>query len=524
MRRLQPGWYDHRALEASVLRKWREERIYQQVKHANERGEVYYFLDGPPFTTGGIHLGTAYNKVLKDVHLRHLRMQGYNVWDRAGFDVHGLPVEVAVERLLNLSGAEQIEAYGVDKFVQSCRTNVKDSINKMIREFAELGVWLDFENPYIPATREYVQSAWWTVKRAIDSGSLTRQRRILTWCPRCETAVGGAEVQRRMSTLSSAYVKIPLRDKKNEFIVVWTNQLWTLPMAVAVAVNPDAKYVKAVVKTPDGVEKLIMLESTIARMLFKAGFTKYEREATLTGRELVGEHIVHPLLAEVPQQRGLEGEWVHRIIASDYVKEIRTGAIYIAPGVCAPDWDIAIEFKLPILSPIDREGRFLADFSPKYGGFRTSEASPMVVRDVQSAGLMLFEAQEKHPVKACWRCDAPLIHRFDEEWFLNISAVKPHMLAEIKAINWMPEHLGSTQIREWIEKATEWCVSRRRFWGTPIPYWRCIAEGCGGHLVLDRVDDLRRAKGYRDGVDVHLPDIDRLTFPCPKCGADMYRT
>jgi isoleucyl-tRNA synthetase len=279
-RRMQPGWYDHRALESNVLRRWREERIYQQVKHANERGEVYYFLDGPPFTSGSAHLGTAFNKVLKDVHLRFLRMQGLNVWDRAGFDVHGLPVEVGVERLLNISGVENIEAHGVDKFVQSCRTNAKDSINRMIREFAELGVWLDFENPYLPASREYVESAWWTIKRAIESRNLTKQRRILSWCPRCETAVGGAEISRRSATTPSAYVKIPLRDKKDEFIIVWTNKIWTLPMAVAVAVNPDARYVKAVVRTQEGIEKLIMLESTVARLLYKAGFTKYEREAT----------------------------------------------------------------------------------------------------------------------------------------------------------------------------------------------------------------------------------------------------
>jgi len=515
--------YNHRRIEYSVLKRWQEDLIPQKVAKLNEHGEPFFYLDGPPYTTGSVHVGIAYNKILKDIMLRYKRMQRFNVIDKPGFDMHGLPIEILVEKEVKINPGQMSEK-DLEHFINSCRTLSRENLSLMSKEFMKLGVWMDWENPYLTASPSYIESIWWSLKKAYESGSLISTKQIVPWCPRCQTALGDHEIVTRRQKVNVACIKIPLKNRQDEFILVWTTQPWTLPAAVAVGVSHDGIYQKIEVHGEEGREVLITLKNTADEILQRAGLSKKGVLAEVTGTELSGEEIIHPLLTEVQIQRNLQETWVHKVIAHDYVRHSRTGAIYIAPGVCPQDFDISLEFKLPVLIPLTKDGKFAPDFSAKYGGFDASEVNSLVIRDVRAGGLMLFENDEIRKVKCCWRCGSPVTYRLDTEWFLKTVQIKPRMLNEIKTINWYPTDFGNTKMKAWIEKAGDWCISKRRYWGIPIPFWKCQKEGCDGSLFVGSLKELQNANGYRQGMPIHVPDIDNLTFSCPKCKSTMLRT
>ncbi len=327
-------------LEKSVQEFWTKAKVYAKTNAARAKGKDFYFCDGPPYTTGSIHLGQVLNKTTKDAVVRWRRMQGYHVWDQPGYDMHGLPIEVQVEKTLGITNKKEIEELGIEKFVNACRDFAVDLLGKMNEQFQSLGVWLDWDHPYMTIKNEYIEGAWWTFKKAAERGLLYEALRSLQWCARCETALADAEVEYSEETDPSVYVKFPIRDRPNESLLIWTTTPWTLPANMAIAVHPEFTYAKVRVSHGGRSEVLWLLESTVPAVMRLGGISVYEVVAKAKGSELVGVAYAHPLEPKVPYQRGVKGEWVHKAVASDIVEAEHTGLVHTAPGHGPEDFEL----------------------------------------------------------------------------------------------------------------------------------------------------------------------------------------
>ncbi len=508
-------------LEKEIRAQWDRTRIYEKVKKARESGKPYYFLDGPPYTTGSIHIGTAWNKILKDTYIRFRRMQGFQVRDQPGYDMHGLPIEVKVEQSLAMKNKKDIEAHGIDNFVNTCREFATKFKSKMTDEFKLLGVWMDWDNPYLTVNPSYMGSVWWTLKQAHDKKLLTTDLRVLPWCPRCQTALAEAEIEYWDENDPSIYVKFPIEGKDDEFLLIWTTTPWTIPGNLAAAVHPDFTYAKVWVSRGGTEEKLIFLEEKVEELRKTAGIEDLKILETMKGADLLGIHYRHPLVDVVPYQQQIKGEWVHAIVPSETVTAESTGIVHIAPGHGPDDFDIGIAHDIEPFSPVDETGAYTDDVGERYAGKNVRESNDLIKSDLVDRGAMFHEGQITHRYGHCWRCKKPIIYRITEQWFLKVTEIKSQLEAANEQIKWYPDWAGSSREKDWISNARDWCISRQRYWGTPVPIWRCA---CGSVKVISSTEELRSGKGYVDGMDVHRPWIDNITFDCEKCGQTMRRT
>jgi isoleucyl-tRNA synthetase len=511
--------YSAPELEERIRSFWAETRAYEKTKELRSGGERFPFIDGPPYTTGSVHVGTARNKILKDTILRWLRMRGYNVRDQPGYDMHGLPIEVLVERTLGITNKRQIEEeVGVARFVQTCRQYALERLRKMTEEFRELGVWMDWERPYMTITNDYIEAAWWTIKRAHERGLLMRAKRSLEWCPRCETPVAGYEVEFWDERDPSIYVRFPLEDSEGS-LLIWTTTPWTLPANLAVAVNPDFTYAKVRYRLGDQEDHLWVVEESVEKVMEAAGVDDYEVVEKAGGFELVGLRYRHPLLERVPAQRSFEGQWVHRVLASDTVTREFTGLVHIAPGHGPEDFDIGQNHGLEPFSPLDGAGCF-TEAGGEYAGMPTKEANRVIMEDLERSGLLFHREEIVHRYGHCWRCDTPILYRATDQWFVRVTQVKDRMLSEVKRVKWTPEWAGSARQYDWVLNARDWTISRQRFWGIPLPVWECPE---GHWRVVGSADELREGEGYEEGMDLHRPWIDAVRLRCEECGERMSR-
>ncbi len=505
-----PSVYSPEDVEEEVFRFWHDHRVYWKVK---ERGEKdFFFVDGPPYTTGEIHLGTAWNKVIKDVVLRYRRMSNYKVRDTPGWDMHGLPIEVKVEQMLNFKNKRDIESFGVDRFVAKCMEYALENKEKMTEQFKKLAVWMDWDNPYMTVKADYINAAWWTVKQAYEKGLLEKKLRVVNWCPRCETALAEAEVEYWDETDPSIYVKFPLREK-DAYIVIWTTTPWTLPANMAVAVHPDFTYVKARVKKNGAEEKIIVARELLESVAEKGGLEVVEVLEEYRGKDLEGLEYEHPLSSEVPYQKGK----THRVCLADFVSLENTGCVHIAPGHGADDFNLGMKYGLEVFNPVDGRGVY-TEQAGKYAGINVREANRIIIEDLKKKGLLLAEEKITHRYGHCWRCKSPILYRATEQWFITVSKVKDKMLEEIDRVRWIPEWAGLSRFRDWVSNARDWCISRQRYWGIPIPVWVC--ENCGKIKVVGSIDEL--GVEIKDDLDVHRPRVDEVTFEC-ECGGTMKR-
>jgi isoleucyl-tRNA synthetase len=511
--------YDPVSLEKKIQEMWIRIKAYEKTKEHCKGGKSYYFIDGPPYTTGYIHLGTAWNKILKDTILRYRRMQKYNVRDQAGFDMHGLPIEVQVEKTMGIKDKRQIEEMGIDAFVNKCRDFALEYQKKMEEQFKQLGIWLDWDNPYLTIKNSYIESEWWTLHKAHEKGLLTQSERVLTWCPRCQTALAEAEVEYWEETDPSIYVRFPLKDKENESILIWTTTPWTLPANMAVAVNPDFIYAQVKVKTKGKEEVLIVLEERVEDVMALIGCKDYEITELIGGSQLTGKEYVHPFIREVKYQQSAKGEWIHKVLMSDTVTEEYTGIVHIAPGHGPEDFEIGKEYNLPPFCPVTEDGRFTQDLG-RYAGIALKKGNEFITQELKRKGLMLFDDMVTHRYGHCWRCKTSVIYRATDQWFLKITEIKNDMLEEIADIPWYPDWAGSSRMRDWVSNARDWCISRQRYWGTPLPIWKCE---CGHLEVMESQKDLEKGKNYKKDMDLHRPWIDTITFTCPECTQVMKR-
>ena len=509
--------YRPQLAEQEVLDWWKTHRSYEKTKKRLLKRPKFYFLDGPPYVTAPLHVGTAWNKVLKDVFIRYWRMRGYNVRDQPGYDCHGLPIEVQVEKNLKLTSKKDIEnVVGVAHFIEECKAYARKFVDIQTREFKNVGVWMDWDRPYITYHDHYIESVWWTIKRAYEKRLLSKGLRVVHWCPRCETALAGYEVtdEYRMVRDHSIYVKLPLIEKPSESILIWTTTPWTLPANLGVMVHPDETYVLVEVEG----EKLILAKARVQAVI---GEKTHKVLSEFPGRKLEGTKYRAPLLEETGVE---DSPKTHRVLlSSEHVSMLEgTGAVHTAPGHGEEDFEVGQRYVLPILSPLDASGRFTKE-AGKYEGQPARESNDEIVEDLRRKGLLWKEETIEHSYPHCWRCKTPLLLRATEQWFIKVTAFKEKMLRENKKIRWVPEWAGSKRFHDWLTGARDWVISRQRYWGVPLPIWTC--EKCGKLTVVGSRAELRKlAKSPvpRD-LELHRNGVDPVLLRCKACSGTARR-
>ncbi|MDR2865827.1 MAG: isoleucine--tRNA ligase [Methanomassiliicoccaceae archaeon] len=508
--------YDAPTIEKEIQEFWRSSDAYAKTKKLRENGERFYFLDGPPYTTGSIHLGTAMNKTIKDILIRYWRMKGFNVRDQPGFDMHGLPIEVQVEKKVGLRSKKDIEEYGIDRFVDTCKKFALELLGSMTAQFKQLGVWMDWDDPYQTIKLDYIEAAWWTIYRAHERGLLDPANRVLTWCPRCETALAEAEIEYWDEDDPSIMVRLPLKDG-NASLLIWTTTPWTLPSNLAVAVHPELDYVEAELSSASKKETLVVLGSELEKIKKLGKFESAEIIRSMKGRELEGLEYAPPF--EIDDKFLRRSEWVHKVVLADYVESDNTGLVHTAPGVGPDDYETGKRYGIEPFCPVDEAGRFTEAF-PMMAGQKVKAANPELIKYLDEKGILFNSSKLKHRYGHCWRCKSPIIYRNTDQWFIRVPEIKGKMMDEIDRIKWIPDWAGASREKNWVEGARDWCISRQRYWGIPMPVWACP---CGEKRVVGKYSELKEGNGYEDGMDTHRPWIDRVTFKCKKCGGTMNR-
>lgn len=496
--------YDHSKVETEVLAFWNKNGIYEKVKESRKKGESYYFGDGPPYATGQIHPGTGWNKCAKDSICRFWRGRGFNVRAQPGFDTHGLPIEVKVEKELGIKNKQEIEKYGMENFITKCRDFATRYIGVMGEQFRALGVWMDWENPYITYKDDYIEASWGTIAKAHEQGLLTEGVYVLPYCYRCETTMANYELEYGDETDPSIFVKFRVKNRDNEFLIIWTTTPWTIVENMGVMVHPNLSYVRIKV----GSEVWIVAKERMDYVLELAGETGTVLEEFI-GKKLEKLEYEHPLQDRVPK------EAERRVILSDeYVTvEEGTGLVHTAPGTGPEDFIIGKRFGLEPFCPVDSRGRYTKEAGKDFEGKNVRAANPFIIKLLDEVDLLLKEERITHRYPHCWRCKTPLIFLTTKQWFIEVSKLKDRMNEEIENTHWHPEFARS-RFRDFVRDAPDWCISRQRFWGIPLPIWKCA---CGELKVISSRKELGEIN------ELHRPYIDEKKFRCAKCKGQMAR-
>jgi isoleucyl-tRNA synthetase len=511
-----PKDYDAKAVEDQIFKFWESGSIPAKVR-TRGGSRKFYFLDGPPYVTNPIHVGTAWNKTLKDVYIRYFRMNGYDVRDQPGFDMHGLPIEVMVEKKIGVKSKKDIEVLGIEKFIEACKAYAMDNLKIATEQFKNLGVWMDWDSPYRTLDNYYIESVWWLIKKAEEKGLLDKGKKIVHWCPRCETVLAGYEAtdEYRDVKEDSIYVKFKVKGSEKQFILIWTTTPWTLPANVAVMVNPNFTYARV----RAGEETYIMAEGRV-ESVFRDTNTAYEVVETFPGSDLKNMEYDPPLLEEVPKQGELKP--AHFVVLSDQFVTLDegTGCVHSAPGHGEEDHCVGEAYGLPDFSPVDERGCFTAE-GGKYAGTYVRDANASIMEDLKSKGLLFKVEATTHRYPHCWRCKTPLILRIASQWFIKVTDLKGLLLEENEKVTWVPEWAGRARFGNWIGNAKDWVISRQRYWGIPLPIWVC--EDCKRYLVVGSLGELKKmATQEVKDIELHRPWVDRIMVKC-SCGGTAHR-
>ncbi|MCX8163637.1 MAG: isoleucine--tRNA ligase [Candidatus Micrarchaeota archaeon] len=499
--------FDLKKIEEEILLYWKINQIYQKVKQKNLAEKKFFFCDGPPYATGQIHPGTAWNKCLKDSILRYFRANGYDVLDKPGYDTHGLPIEVKVEKELNIEDKKEIEKYGLEKFVKKCKEFATKHIDIITSQFQRCGVWMDWSNPYITYENYYIESIWKTIKAAEEKGLLKEGYYVVPYSPDSQTSLANYELEYHDREDPSIFVRFKLKGKTNEYFLIWTTTPWTLIANLAIMVHPTYNYIK--VKIDEDFYYIAQEREHILKEIFKD--KNYQVVGSTTGKKLEGIEYIHPL------EEKLAVKFDRKVILSDefVTLEEGTGLVHTAPGHGPEDFKACKPYKIEPFCPVDTKGQYTAD-AGAYAGLKVLEANEKIIQDLENANALVYKTTIIHRYPHDWRKKTPLIYITTHQWFISISDLKEKMLEEIdKNINFHPE-FARTRFRDFVKSAPDWCISRQRFWGAPLPIWIC--QNCSKRKVVGSIKEL----GVHS-IDLHRPYIDKIELICPECNGKMKR-
>ncbi|QCC58903.1 isoleucine--tRNA ligase [Natrinema thermotolerans] len=506
--------YDPHELEQRVFEYWDDVDAYEQTVEHRSDGESFFFVDGPPYTSGSAHMGTTWNKSLKDVYLRFFRMQGYDVTDRPGYDMHGLPIETRVEERLGFENKKDIEEFGEENFIQECKDYADEQLEGLQEDFQDFGVWMDWDDPYRTVEPEYMEAAWWGFSNAADRGLVEKGHRSISQCPRCETAIANNEVEYEDVEDPSVYVKFDLEDRDGK-LVIWTTTPWTIPANTFVAVDEEGDYV-GVRAEKDGEEELLYVAEPKFEDVLKAGrYDDYEVVEEHTGEDLLGWAYDHPMADRVPAHPDHEGAC--EVYAADYVDTHGdgTGLVHSAPGHGEEDFERGRELGFPIFCPVGSDGVY-TDQGGEYEGQFVRDANEEIIADLEADGDLLASETISHSYGHCWRCDTGIVQIVTDQWFITITDVKDELLDNIEDSEWHPEWARDNRFRDFVEEAPDWNVSRQRYWGIPLPVWTPEDRDDDEDRIVisDREELAERVDQEIDSqtVDLHKDTVDELTI------------
>ena len=496
--------------EKEVVEFWKKNNIFEKSMENRKDGENYTFFDGPPTANGRPHIGHVLTRVIKDIIPRYRTMKGYHVLRKAGWDTHGLPVELEVEKSLGISGKPQIEDYGIEDFVKKC----KDSVFTYQSEWEEMsdrvGFWADMNNPYVTYHNDYIESVWWALKQIWDKKLLYKGHKIMPYCPRCGTSLSSHEVAQGYKDVkeNSLIAKFRVKGMENEYLLAWTTTPWTLPANVGLCVNPSETYVKIETEGEKYILAKALLDSVIK--------TEYTILSECIGTELCGTEY-EPLYTFLEPEGGKK----NIVVADNYVTmSDGTGIVHIAPAFGEDDSRVCKENGMAFVNHVNTQGKFV-EATGEWAGLFVKDTDKLVIRDLKDRGLLFEVIPFEHSYPFCWRCDTPLLYYACDTWFIKMSAVRDRLLANNDTVNWMPDNIKHGRFGNFLENVIDWGLSRSRYWGTPLPIWEC---SCGHRECIGSVAELKE-KGINvpDDIELHKPYVDNVHLKCEKCGGEMKR-
>ncbi|MCY6355597.1 isoleucine--tRNA ligase [Clostridium sp. ZS2-4] len=497
-------------MEKNIAKLWNEENVIEKSFNLNQDGEYFTFYDGPPTANGKPHVGHVLTRVMKDLIPRYKVMKGYKVLRKAGWDTHGLPVELEIEKKLGISGKPQIEEYGVEKFVKECKESVFKYTSLWKKMSEQLGFWVDMDNPYITYENNYIESVWWALKQMWEKELLYKGHRITPYCPRCGTALSSHEVAQGYKDVkeATAFVKFKVKGEDNKYILAWTTTPWTLPSNVALTINKAYDYVEVL----NNGEYLILAKELADKVLEG----EYEVVREFKGEELLGTEYEQLFKFEVPEEKAFY------VVHGDYVTLTDgTGIVHTAPAYGEDDAQTGKKYNLPLINLVDLEGKFVDSVEP-WNGMFVKKADPKILEYMKENGSLYKSEKFTHSYPHCWRCNTPLLYYPKDSWFVRMTSLRDQLVANNNSINWYPDNIRTGRFGNFVENVIDWGISRDRYWGTPLPIWECE---CGHRECIGSVQELKE-KGINvpDGIELHKPYIDAVKLTCPHCQKEMTRT
>ena len=499
-------------IEEEILEFWQAEDIFQKSVRNRSLDPPFVFLEGPPFANAppGVHHVLA--RVMKDAICRYKTMTGHYVQRKAGWDTHGLPVEYQVEKQLNIKNKQELEAYGVKNFIEKCKENVFQYEQDWRKMTERIGFWVDLDDPYITLSNNYIESVWWVLKQAWEKDLLYQGYKVQPYCSRCGTTLASHEVSQgyQVVTDPSIYIKFPVKNLVNTFLLVWTTTPWTLPSNVAIVVGEDYDYVSVEYQGQD----LILAKALASNVFGEKEQVKIKK--VFKGKEILDWEYEPLFNFATPKEKA------YYVIGGDFVTLTDgTGLVHTAPAFGQDDYEMLLKYELPFVQLVDTAGNFVDAVQPWAGEF-VKNADPKIIEDLIDRGLILKTTEHEHEYPFCWRCDTPLLYYARKSWFIRTTSIRNQMLKHNQEINWYPEHIKDGRFGRWLENNIDWGLSRERYWGTPLPVWEC--EDCGHHHVVGSIQELKE-HGYDvpDDIELHRPYIDEIILACQECGGKMSR-
>ena len=496
--------------EEEVLKFWKENRIFEKTLEKTKDGEEFSFYDGPPTANGKPHIGHILTRVMKDIIPRFKTMKGYHATRKAGWDTHGLPVELEVEKQLGMDGKQDIEKYGIEPFIQKCKESVWKYKTEWEKMSDRVGYWVDMEHPYVTYDDNYIESEWWSLKNIFDRGLIYKGHKIVPYCPRCGTALSSHEVAQGYKDVEekTAVAAFKVKGEEETYVLAWTTTPWTLPSNVALCMNPDFDYVKIESKGA----KYILAKERVHVFFNEGEYSVIEEKKGTDYEGLTYE----PLYA---CYKGVKN--AYRVVTDGYVTlDEGTGVVHIAPAFGEDDARVGRKYDLPFVQMVDDRGN-MAEGAPFAGTF-CKEADKLILKDLKEKGLLFKTMNVVHSYPFCWRCDTPLLYYARSTWFISMTKVKEELLKNNASVNWIPDSIGKGRMGNFLENVIDWGLSRERYWGTPLPIWVC--DDCGETIAIGSKAELKEKGGIEGDIELHKPYVDKITIKCPKCGKTMHRT